>query len=392
MIIKFCYQNEIHRSSNPPTDFQTLPTFLVNMFKTELPQRFALQYITPESEALPLTEDVYEQLKSLASAKPFKVVIVDENPAPQIDEEVSVIEKPASADDFEVLDNKAEPEKQAEPIVEQPVENKVEEAPVLDEKVEKQVEDEIVNRLAEDLTKASMEKFEGMAVDEAHVKAVVSETLRDMMPLIIAHVKDTLQNQHGFKFEQNQRQQARPSGYYDVEYGQDRVPRTESFIPFVSNEQLDNFVEKGKEFLNKTYNGLKKVPEHLSKVPEHLSKVPEHLSKVPQKLSTVPQHIENGVNKLGGAFDTLSQKMSGDPYVVCAEGRYPKSVVERGYRLKEIFVEEDTKSILEFVSHMPKESSLEQLADVFAAYKQMKEKPENQENQENAENAAPAEQ
>jgi len=269
------------------------------------------------------------------------------------------------------LDNQQEPAIKEEAVIEQPVENKVEEVAAPEQFV---VPEDIMEKLAEDLTKVNiMPKLEGMDVDETHVKTVVSETLKDMMPLIISHVKDALHAQNGFKFVPNPRDRN-----YSVEFASHPVEGQSKF-----ELQFNEFKKQGKIFLDKALDKLSTIPEKLSTIPEKLSALPDKMPGVMEKIKEFP-------GKIPGAIDTLNHQISGDPYVLCAEGRYPKSVVAKGYQLKEIFSEEDTKGLLEFVSHMPGEADLAQLADVFAAYKQLKEEKEEKEKAASQENA-PAE-
>jgi len=337
MIVKFCFQNEIHRSSNAPQNFNNLPDFISNMFKADLPSNFNLEYINLEGESVPLTEEAYEVLKASPSSKPVKIVVVDAQPVPEVKEESPVEEKVveekvAQPNDYEVLESNEVPENKEDYAIIQSADVPVEEEAVPEPR---DVTEEILEKLAEDLTKMNvMPKLEGIIADEAYVKSVVSETLREMMPLITSHVRDS------FNFVP-QSQVSYPVQSFNAEAVEERPQKTGKIFNQANREKLNQYKEKTVQFVNKTLDKLSKLPV----------KIPE-------------------------AMDTFGQKLIGDPYVVCPQGRYPRSVVEKSYKLKEVFVEEDMKALLEFVARLPREATVIQLADLFANLNHAKEEKE----------------
>jgi len=332
MIVKFCFQNEIHRSSNAPQSFSNLPAFITNMFKADLPAQFNLEYINLEGESVPLTEEAYEVLQASSSSKPVKIVVVDPQPAPEVKEEAPVEEKVAQPNDYEVLESNQVPENKEDYAIIQSAEVPVEEEAAPEQQ---DVTEEIIEKLAEDLTRMHvMPKLEGVIADEAYVKAIVSDTLREMMPLITSHVRDT------FNFVP-QNQASYPVESFNAEAVEHQPQKTGKLFNQANREKFNQYKEKTKQFLNKTLDKLSELPV-----------------------------------KIPAAMDTFGQKLIGDPYVLCGEGRYPRSVVEKSYKLKEVFVEERMKDLLEFVARLPREASVIQLADLYANMKQAKEEQE----------------
>jgi hypothetical protein len=179
MIIKFCYQNEIHRCSDPPSDFLLLKSFLAKMFQANLPRNFVLSYVNPEGETLPLnSKEDYEALQSKGYNKPVKVVITE------VKEEI---------DDDQISDYEMMGEKPEE-IAEEEVPRK--------EVDEKEVKD-LLEEITEEVTKVhvvpKVQKLEGEIPQEEQVRRIVRETLEEQMPFIMARLKENSSIQESLK-------------------------------------------------------------------------------------------------------------------------------------------------------------------------------------------------
>lgn len=330
MIIKFCYQNEIHRCSDPPTDFLLLKSFLAKMFQSGLPRNFVLSYVNPESETLPLnSKEDYEALQNKAYNKPVKVVITE------VQEEI---------DDDQISDYEMMGEKPEE-IIE-----------------EKEVKD-ILEEITDEVTKAhvfpKVQQLEGKIPQEEQVRRIVRETLEEQMPYILARLKENSAAP----------EQKKPLQSFWNQIG--LYPYYQSILQSIPDEmkvahsQAQSQEEKNPE--------MPEVPENNEPHQEEVEEKEERKEgkPSPKLLTKVKKAFVEFPMKAADFVDNLTHKISGDPYVECAEGKYPKSVVEKVENLKEVFEDADKKEMLDFVSKLPKDIPLFQIGDLFAIHKQM---------------------
>jgi len=344
MIIKFCYQNEIHRCSDPPSDFFLLKFFLTKMFQAGLPRNFVLSYVNPEGETLPLdSKEDYEALQSKEYNKPVKVVITE------VKEEI---------DDDQISEYEMMPEKQPEEV----------------QAEEKEVKD-LMEEITEEVTKVhvvpKVQKLEGEIPQEEQVRKIVRETLEEQMPFIIARLKANSSIQESLRSDVSE--QKKPLQYNWNQIG--LYPYYQSILQSIPDEMKVAHSQAQSEAQPQEEKNPY-IPEVKENNEPHQEEVEEKEEKKegkpsPKIFSKVKKAFVEFPMKAAGFVDNLTHKISGDPYVECAEGKYPKSVVEKVESLQEVFEDADKKEMLNFVSKLPKEIPLFQIGDLFAIHKQM---------------------
>jgi len=423
MIIKFCYQNEIHRSSDAPTEFGHMRVFLKSMFREALPKNYSLSYLTNEGQSVALkTEQDYEGLKALAANKAVKVVITEEQGEPQV-EQIVPEQKPVQMDvsEYEVIGHPVEEEpiqqEPAEAIKEEPVEEEpIKEVaaprvePVEERKIDQPVD--VLAKVSEELTQAyvlpMLETYGANLPETSLISTIFQEKLRAHMPILLAQVRETVlkpQSGEAQKISYPQLDGPNVQGQEQVIYqGQaseekkdligkvlqlindlpDAALRALGGLPDKASKAFNEFPEKAskafQEFPDKASKALGEFPEKASKAfqefPEKASKA---LGEFPEKASKALNEFPEKASKALGDFpekvadfaDKAVHHISGDPYVDVLEGKYPKSIVERANQLKEFFPDSDKKELLDFVTKFPKEISLDEIAHHYANTKGM---------------------
>jgi len=342
MVLKFCFANEIHRCSEFPTQYDELQNFLTTTFKASLPQKYQLRYIYPgtESERLIATQQDFDELLNFDSSKPIKVTI----------HEVISLEDHGKVEmsDYDIIGK----QKEAEPVEEK--------APGLEKIVEQMSESVIVPQV----NKMSYFNIVPSAQDE-NVRQVVKDVLKEQMPFIISQVKDAILKElraeqpiihvapqpqvilreEPIKVAQyeekkvNEKVQEEPEDFYKPEYikpveaGHDEDKGGFNVEEVHQDEINEIQEEKGNAFFNK----IKNIGRVVAELP----------------------------GKAKVALEDWSNKIEGDPHVIIEEGRYPQTVVDKATSLREVFVDESLKTLLDFVSRYPRNANLEQLAHAF---------------------------
>ncbi len=400
MILKFCYQNEIHRSSDAPTEFGHLRVFLKSMFREALPKNYSLSYLTNEGQSVTLkTEQDYEGLKALAASKAIKVVITEEEGEPIV-EQVVPEQKPVQMDvsEYEVIGHpEEEPIKQeaVEPIKEEAVEEepiKEVAAPRVKPVEERKIEFDVLSRVSEELTKAyvlpMLETYGENLPETSLISTIFQEKLRAHMPILLAQVRETvLKQQSSGEFEKISYPKldgpAAVQGEEQVIYqGQASEEKNDLVgkVLKVINDLPDAALKALNDLPDKANKAFSELPEKASKAfnefPEKASKAfnefPENASKA---LNEFPEKASKALGdlpeKAANFVDNVAHQISGNPYVEVLEGRYPKNVVERANQLQDFFPDSDKKELLDFVTKFPKEISLDEIAHHYANTKGM---------------------
>ena len=57
MVLKFCFNNQIHRISTLPTSFEALVSYVSYLFTGQLPKRWILQYVDSDGDSIMLSDD-----------------------------------------------------------------------------------------------------------------------------------------------------------------------------------------------------------------------------------------------------------------------------------------------------------------------------------------------
>jgi len=337
MILKFSFQNEIHRSSEPPQTFSSLSTFLSNMFQASLPESYDLFYVNFEGQNILLSSDEdYEVLKGLASAKAVKVLIVAKGEKPE--------ENPKAQEEseYEVIAEANEPEQKE------------------DKKVVQEESKDILDKIAQDITKAyvlpDLMQINGEIPHESMIQKTVRDSLYQHLPSIMFHVRDTLTKQ-----------------------GLIKLPNIQPVHIPVQNQRRE---EKGEDIFGKVWKTLGGIPDTAVKFTDKVAtKIfgetvdvggqNEGKEDKGEFLGSMTKTLNNLSSQASSMADTLAHKLTGDPYVLTAEGRYPRSAVDKVSQLQLIFPEGDKKEMLDFVQKLPKEISIEQVASLYADFKNL---------------------
>lgn len=346
MIIKLCYQNEIHRCSNPPKDFLGLQNLLAKTFRTELPQEFAICYTIPgEAENIPLScQADYEALMAKNPASAVKILVKEKR------------------------ENLREQEKMDMNVSSEKIQK--EEEPRKDSNLESFVE-----ILAEDMIVPKVQQypyFSHSMVDDDQIRRIVKETLKDQLPNIISQVKEAL-------LKELQASQPvmpviekieMPAELLEVQ----RPPVVEKIeVPAelleVQQPPVVEEIEVPREVLEAMDRIEMREPENIEQLVERVPEKRKESNQFVEKVKNFGKSLKANLFGLPGAaknaIEDFSQKMEGDPLVQCEEGRYPKSVVDKAAELNEIFPEEQRKNLLDLVYRCPRHATLTQLADYY---------------------------
>ena len=360
MIVKFCYQNEIHRCSEPPGNFEELPSFLKSMFRTTLPTEFDLFYVNSNKENIPLlSSQDYEVLKDIDSQKPLKIVIVEKE-APKEQQNKPIVEESrpkADSSEYEVIQQSSEPEQVQIPQVkeeEQPLlqdSAQVDEESKLQPQAPEQVKEEydgIVEKISENFANEHvlprLGELQSDPSTQENVRKIVRETLKEQIPYIISQVKDSFIREGLISVPHS-------NVYY---YGQNQPMRAPQH----------NWNRMGYQ----PYQNLENRQQPQNIRPQQLEQVDlrpqseenDFIGSMLKTLSAIP-------NKAIEVVDNLAQKIEGDPYVMLNEGKYTRSTFDKVEKLREIFPEEQRKVLLDFVQDLPRAMPIDQIADLFVS-------------------------
>jgi len=365
MIIKFCFQNEIHRCSDPPSDFSLLQPFLMKMFQSNLPRNFVLSYLSPEGESFPLSShEDYEALQNKGYNKPVRVIITE------VQEDVEKIEEDddqLSEYDMIADSEKAENMKPMKDVVaeEEPEELERSEIEVSEKKELKDLLEEITEEVTKVHVAPKVQMLEGEIPQEDQVKRIVREALAEQMPFIIERIRtgsmqESLRSVQSDDVPEHKRYDWNKMALY---------PYYQSILQSIPDEikvaQSESYSQSQAEEERNPY-----LPAEIDG-PQDQEEEKVGRERSPSLLRKVKNAFVEFPGKAADFVDNLTQKMSGDPYVECAEGRYPKSVVAKVEELMEVFSDAEKKELLDFVSKLPKEFPLFQCGDLFAMHKNM---------------------
>jgi hypothetical protein len=244
---------------------------------------------------------------------------------------------------------------------------------------------DILDKIAVELTKAyvmpDLLQIKGDLPHESLIQRTVRDTLNEYMPSILFSVRAKLTKQALIKLpnsapinnmqEQNQEGQAS------------------------QRNQLSSLEEKGAVIFDKMWKAIGELPDAAVKITDKVAsklanvmdmnakegsqeQQPQPAAEVksedkedskPEFIDSVAKTLLKLPNTATSMADNFIHKLNGDPYILTAEGRYPKSVLEKANQLKTIFPEEDKKEMLEYIQKLPKEIQIEQAASLYADYK-----------------------
>jgi len=342
MIFKFCFKNEIHRCSEPPSDFPSLLSLLKSTFKAELPKNFSLYYIVPgtEQQVSLTSQESYESLLNTNDSKTVKIFITEAEDRLN-SSEYDVISAPQKNED--ILEEFKTGDKQSL------------------EKVVQNVTEAAVNQQVQKLP-----YFSYMPMQDEHLQKMIRDIVQEQIPAIVSKVKElVLQELRPLvanRQEQVIQQDLPKVGEKIIE--QEFVVQKEVNPKSIFEDYLQGNFEFSKENqIDADY------PIKISKMEEReniFDKIKKIGASIKEKVAEFPENAKN-------ALDDWSHKIEGDPNVQIEEGKYPKSVIEKADSLKEVFIDESRKDLLEFVKKYPRTVNLEQLAHMFMVKDQVQE-------------------
>jgi hypothetical protein len=167
--------------------------------------------------------------------------------------------------------------------------------------------------------------------DKEKLKELLSLALEEEMPQILAQVKEAL-DQDGFRENVNDLSKEK----FRKEEEVDQRPKKEEIKEDEGNEKND----KGKN-----------------------NNSGEKFKKIAQKIKAVIGFPKRIISK-------MSEKNNTDPMIRLPEGKFRKSCIDKAEKIREVFPDEDYRSLLRFVSKFSTNSSVEQIIEVYMDHMQ----------------------
>jgi hypothetical protein len=180
LTLKFCFQNEIHKCSKLPTDYESLLQAVQTVFKDQLAGAFDLQYEDCDGDKVMLSneEDYQAMLESESKNKSVKVYITPKGEQALFQMRASTLsnnsnESPVilkTEDNFQIIDKK-------------PVESKIVEIPQIEGIKEVEIKDEDLPQLNQE-TQTIIKVLKDLPVQTSEIKPEVVEEKVDIMKLV----------------------------------------------------------------------------------------------------------------------------------------------------------------------------------------------------------------
>jgi len=341
MILKFCFDNEIHRCTRPPTSFADLKPFLSSMFHSGLPSNPIIYYLDSNNSKIYISdEETYQCLLKSDQGNSIKLYIAQQDIISEgsegtdgdeiIDSVIDSIAIPegASDDDYEVmsedpssqnqiLPEKPEEDQEVEEIVEiQVVKEVVEEEKLCKEeeaKEEQPVIERIIMETAESRVYESVKNsYEILQDQETRLMEIVRDTLVKEMPNIVTEVHRKME-------EQYQQQECS-----QIVYTKGPAKKKSQ------NPNMNAFLASLRNF------GLL-VKKNFSEIPDATMDI----------------------------IDDLVQFIEGDSNMMYAGRKYPKSVCMKAKQMKEVFPDVEEAHLAEFIKRLPARLTLDQIIDTY---------------------------
>jgi hypothetical protein len=230
-----------------------------------------------------------------------------------------------------------------------------EDAPGLEKIVEQMSESVIVPQVNKQLSYFSIVPSQPK---DDNIRQIVKECIKEQIPFIISQVKEAVLTELRVA-------QVKDLIMKEIQVEEKKVCDNAFYK---KNDEPEDFYKP--EYIKAVEHDFAEVKyNHHNGEEVELQVQEEKGTNFFNKIKDIGQAIKGKVVDLPGkamnALDEWSNKIEGDPYVVIEEGRYPKSVVDKANELKEVFVEEDMKTLLDFISKYPRTANLEQLAHAF---------------------------
>jgi len=346
MIFKFCFKNEIHRCSEPPADFSSLLSLLKTTFKAELPKEFTLHYILPgtENQVSLSSQEGYQSLLERNDTKTIKIYITEAEEA----------KDRLNSSEYDVI---SMPNKN---------EDNIEEAKVGEVKQDKPNLESVVKNVTESVVMPQVQKlpyFSYMPMQDEHLQKMIRDIVQEQIPVIVSRVKEAVLQE--LRVSRPKEEEPQRVEILRQEVIQQNPVQLEEPVPkeIIRNDDKEDF--KYDE------NAFQRIEQEKNK-----KNILDHLKKIG---NSIKEHVVELPEKVKNAIDEWSHRIEEDPYVQIEEGRYPKSVIEKAQQMKEVFIDESLKDLLEFVKKYPRTVNLQQLAHMFIVKDQPQEEEEPEE-------------
>jgi hypothetical protein len=302
------------------------------------------------------TEEDYQRLKQ-SSNETIKIFIVEKEPnSLNIPPHLKQNKVGIDSNDYEVVVESPDGKKEVKIF-----EDEEEKAFLASPKKEQEALDDVFERLSDDMTKLHviprLQEVQSQSLQPEEIKKIVRDVLKEQMPYIVAQVKETLVRENFYAIPNN----ARTNPYYEP---QRVLPVQNSGNPY---EQ--------KIYSQSNPIGIQNMQRQQEERPQPQGNSQSEAfnqtqERKPDFFDSMFGMLDNLSKKAVVALNDFSHNIDGDPYILCAEGKYPQSVVNKAYKLQEIFPEESKKNLLDFVQRYPREMTLEQLTEQFIISKQ----------------------
>jgi len=359
MILKFCFDNEIHRCTRPPTSFAELKPFLSSMFHSGLPSNPLVYYLDSNNGKVFISdEETYQSLFKLDQGNSLKLYIMEQDIISEDTDDDEIIdsvidsiahpESPKSSESYESSDDEYEvmsehPSSQNQILPEKPVEEDQTVQVVHDETPEevqeiieiqtvKEVEEESKNEEQGGIERIIMEtaesriyesvknNYEILQDQETRLMEIVKDTLVKEMPNIVSEVHKKIEEQECIPVQQ-------------ICTGK-KVNK---------NKNMDSFLASLRNF------GLL-IKRNFAEIPDATMDI----------------------------LDDLVQFVEGDSNMLYAGRKYPKSVCMKAKQMNEIFPDAHPAHLAEFIKVLPARFTLDQIIDTYINRMMTEEEKNNQ--------------
>jgi len=358
MILKFCFDNEIHRCTRPPTSFAELKPFLSSMFHSGLPSNPLLYYLDSNNGKVFISdEETYQSLFKSDQGSSLKLYImqqdiISEGTDEDYDDEIidSVIdsiahpESPRSSqssdDEYEVMSE--HPSSQNQILPEKPVEEDqavhVVNDEALEEEVQEIIEIQAVKEIEEEVKTEEQGGIERIIMETAESRVYESvknnyEILQDQETRLMEIVRDTLVKEM-------------PSIVSEVHKKfeeQETIQQICTNKKIKKNKNMDSFLASLRNF------GLL-IKKNFAEIPDATMDI----------------------------IDDLVQFVEGDSNMMYAGRKYPKSVCIKAKQMNEIFPDVHPSQLAEFIKMLPARFTLDQIIDTYINRMMIEEEKNNQ--------------
>jgi len=399
MIFKFCFENEIHRCTHPPMTYEALKPFLLSMFKIGFPTNPVFHFLDENNDKVLInSEEDYQQLLSMELSGSIKIFITSQDIKSESSDRISESE---IIEDIEFHSDMSEKSPYEVLEVPQANENLVYESAV---KIQQVIIQEVEVKSEEgskEFELDSIEEVKEAETDEDEIvdeKVIQEEIMRKIIKEEIIHEESekeeviieniTKEKEEIITEEKFGRQE--PSTLEDIimSTAESRVYESVKDTYEIVEDQDTRLREIVKETLTKEMPNILLEIQSQILYRELIDKstqcyctecqgtqeqvIIKEKVKPPgffDKLRKLGQFLKEQILEIPEAtlylLDDISQMLDGDPNLLYKGGKYPKSVIQKSKKIKELFPNADLKYTLNFVSRLPKAMTVDEIVETY---------------------------